>query len=169
VNGPFKKRIGLVVGSRQQVSNMKIFLPNELFEPAIRWYHLALGHIGSSCLWDTMKMHFYNQHLKNRIEDIVSRCDTCQRLKRVGRGHGEVAAREAVLLPWREVAVDLIGPWTLQIGDQEHTFIALTMIDIVTNLFLDDTRVEPFMIYNKAKHRIDVCCLLTSVCIHRRG
>jgi transposase InsO family protein len=112
----------------------KIFIPNELFEPAIRWYHLALGHIGSSRLWDTMKMHFYNRHLKNRIEDIVSRCDTCQRLKLTGRGHGEVAAREAALLPWREIAVDLIGPWTLRIGGQENTFIALTMIDMVTNL-----------------------------------
>jgi hypothetical protein len=113
----------------------KIFLPNELFEPATHWYHLALGHIlGSSHLWDAMKMHFCNQHLKNRIEDIVSRCDTCQRLKLVGRGHGEVAAREAALLPWQEITFNCIGPWTLHIGDQEHTFIALTMIDMVSNL-----------------------------------
>jgi hypothetical protein len=79
-------------------------------------------------------MHFYNQHLRKRIEDIVSQCDACQRLKLVGRGHGEVAPREAALLPWREVTVDLIGPWTLQVGDQKHTFSALTMIDMVTNL-----------------------------------
>jgi hypothetical protein len=110
----------------------KIFLPNELLEPATRWYHLALGHVGSARLGDTMTMHFCNRHLRNRIEDIVSRCDTCQRLKLVGRGHGEVAPREAALLPWREVAVDLVGPWTLQIGDQKNTFIALTMIDMVT-------------------------------------
>jgi hypothetical protein len=37
-------------------------------------------------------------------------------------------------LPWQEIAVDLVGPWTLQIGDQEHAFLALTMIDMVTNL-----------------------------------
>jgi hypothetical protein len=112
----------------------KIFIPNELFELAIRWYHLALGHIGSSHLWDTMLMHVYNRHLQNKIENIVSRCDTCQRFKLVGRGHGEVASREAALLPWQKVAVDLIGPWTIQVGDQKHTFIALTMIDMVTNL-----------------------------------
>jgi hypothetical protein len=126
----------------------KIFLPNELLEPSIRWYHLALGHVGSSRLGDTMQMHFYNRHLKNRIEDIVSRCDACQRLKLVGRGHGEVAPREAALLPWREVAVDLIGPWTLQVGDQKHTFSALTMIDMVTNL------VEVVRIDNKTSAHI---------------
>ena len=37
-------------------------------------------------------------------------------------------------MPWREVAVDLVGPWTLRIGAQEHIFSALTMIDMVTNL-----------------------------------
>ena len=79
-------------------------------------------------------MHFYNRKLRNKIEDIVSRCDTCQRQKLVGRGHGEVAPREAALLPWREVAVDLIGPWTLEVAEQRLPFIALTMIDMVTNL-----------------------------------
>jgi hypothetical protein len=81
-----------------------------------------------------MQMHFYNRHLKNRIKEIVSRCDVCQCLKLVGQGHGEVSPREAALLPWQEVAVDLIGPWTLQVGNQKHTFSALTIIDMVTNL-----------------------------------
>ena len=36
--------------------------------------------------------------------------------------------------PWREVAVDLIGPWQLQIANQDFEFSALTMIDMVTNL-----------------------------------
>jgi hypothetical protein len=36
----------------------KIFLPNELLESAIRWYHLTLDHIGGSRLWDTIRMHF---------------------------------------------------------------------------------------------------------------
>jgi hypothetical protein len=47
------------------------------------------------------------------------------------------------LLPWREVAVDLIGPWTSQIGNQKHRFIASAMIDMVTDL------VEVVRIVNK--------------------
>jgi hypothetical protein len=68
------------------------------------------------------------------MEDFVSRCDTCQRLKLVGQGHGHVVPREAELMPWRQIAVDLVGPWTLKVGPQEMTFTALTIIDMVTNL-----------------------------------
>jgi hypothetical protein len=64
----------------------------------------------------------------------VSKCDPCQRSKLVGRGHGQTAPREAALLPWREVAADLIGPWELKVGNETHSFSALTIIDLVTNL-----------------------------------
>jgi hypothetical protein len=30
--------------------------------------------------------------------------------------------------------VDMIGPWTLEVGDRNVKFIALTIIDLVTNL-----------------------------------
>ena len=56
-------------------------------------------------------MHFFHPHLKQQCEREVKRCDLCQRHKQVGRGHGELASREVALLPWRNVAVDLIGPW----------------------------------------------------------
>jgi hypothetical protein len=72
--------------------------------------------------------------LQQVCEDEVGRCDQCQRHKNAGRGHGETASREAPLLPWQDVAVDLIGAWTLSIGDQNFRFSALTMIDMVTNL-----------------------------------
>ena len=122
----------------------KIYLPNEVLGNAIRWYHLALSHIGMTRLYDTMSMHFYNPKLKNKIEDIIGRCDTCQRQKLVGRGHGETAPREAALLPWRDIAVDLIGPWTIEVAGQPMTYNALTVIDLVTNL------VEVVRITNKS-------------------
>ncbi len=53
------------------------------------------------------------------------------------------SSREAALLPWQEATVDLIGPWTLQVDHQKHTFSALTIIDMVTNL------VEVIQIDNK--------------------
>ena len=33
-----------------------------------------------------------------------------------------------------KIAVDLIGPWTLEVANQRVTFHALTIIDLVTNL-----------------------------------
>ena len=35
---------------------------------------------------------------------------------------------------WLEVAVDLIGPWSIKVNSQESVFHALTCIDTVTNL-----------------------------------
>jgi hypothetical protein len=52
----------------------------------------------------------------------------------VGRGHGETASREVSLLSWQDVAVDLIGPWKVSISNKTLKFMALTMIDMVTNL-----------------------------------
>jgi hypothetical protein len=38
------------------------------------------------------------------------------------------------VLPWQDVAVDLIGPWTISVGGQKQWCHALTIIDKVTNL-----------------------------------
>ena len=112
----------------------KIYLPDSLLENAIRWYHLALGHLGQNRLHDSMAIHIYHPNLRNRVEDIVSRCDSCQRNKQVGRLHGEAPPREALATPWREIAVDSIGPWTLEVQGHFIEFRALTVIDTVTNL-----------------------------------
>ena len=48
----------------------------------------------------------------------------------------------------QDVAVDLIGPWTISIGDKELKFSALTIIDMVTNL------VEAVRIDNKTSAHI---------------
>lgn len=112
----------------------KIYLPIELVEPMVRWYHLALGHIGTTRLFDTMSMHFHNANLNKTIKEIVTSCDTCQRMKNVNKGYGHLAPRETLLLPWEQIAVDLIGPWEIEIDNQKISFSALTIIDLVTNL-----------------------------------
>jgi Integrase zinc binding domain len=100
---------------------------------ATRWYHPALGHIGARRLLDTIQLHFYAPGLQQHVENITGSCDACQRMKQPGRPYGFLAAREAGLLPWNEVAVDSIGPWTLKVGNQRVEFKALTMIDTVSN------------------------------------
>ena len=82
------------------------------------------------------------------VEKVVTKCDTCQRQKQVLRGHGHVAPKEASATPWREVAVDLIGPWKLKIGPVEIPFMALTIIDTSTNL------VELVRIENKSSAHV---------------
>ena len=50
--------------------------------------------------------------------------------------------------PWDEVAVDLVGPWTIQLDETEYEFNALTCIDPITNL------VEIIRINNKTSQHI---------------
>jgi hypothetical protein len=40
---------------------------------------------------------------------------------------------EAALLPWDEVTLDLVDPWTVTAGQDTYDFYALTCIDPVTN------------------------------------
>jgi transposase InsO family protein len=112
----------------------KVYLPDNLLLRAIQWYHHALSHIGQSRLGDTMSLVYYHPKLRATIEAALTKCRLCQEYKNVQRGHGQLAPREAALLPWSEVAVDLIGPWTLTVSNQTMTFNALTIIDLVTNL-----------------------------------
>ena len=62
-------------------------------------------------LYNTISVSFYHLSLKHRIENIIQSCDICQRTKLSGPGFGLLPSCEALIVPWFEVAVDLIGPW----------------------------------------------------------
>jgi hypothetical protein len=82
----------------------------------------------------TILTHFYHPRLREVVDDVVTTCSICQRYKLAGPGYGQLPPREAPLVPWEEVTVDLIGPWQITINGQELIFNALTCIDPVTNL-----------------------------------
>ena len=52
--------------------------------------------------------------------------------------------------PWLEVAVDLIGPWSIKVNSQELVIHALTCIDTVTTL------AEVICIENKTSAHISM-------------
>jgi hypothetical protein len=81
-----------------------------------------------------MSATFYNPKLCSSVEAVIKPCPHCQKYKNVLCGHGETAPREAGLLLWSEVAMDMIGPWTIEVGDRTEKFSTLTIIDLVTNL-----------------------------------
>ena len=69
--------------------------------------------------------------LKGRLEVVKF---AKSKYKLVGKGYGELRPRQAQLAPWAEIAVDLIGPWSIKIPPARLlTFSALTCIDTVTN------------------------------------
>ena len=52
------------------------------------------------------------------------------------------------IAPWEEVAIDLIGPWTVKVNNQKVEFNTLTCIDTVSNL------VQLIRIDKKTSHNI---------------
>ena len=74
---------------------------------------------------------------------MVKSCDKCQRFKLTGKGYGMLPPREASLVPWQEIAVDLIGPWNISVNIA-LMLNALTIVDTVTNL------VELICVSNKS-------------------
>ena len=113
----------------------RIVLPEALMATAIKWYHFVCGHCGMDRLYQALRMFFYNQGMRQKVEKFVATCDSCQRNKQPGPGYGENPPRNATEIPFEQVAVDTIGPWTIKVpGYGDIVFSALTMIDMATTL-----------------------------------
>ena len=111
----------------------RIAIPVTLITRIVEWYHIVLGHVGSTQLYETIRRNFHFPSLKAHCERF--KCNDCQKNKQWGPGYGELPPRNAPLMPWDEVAIDLIGPWSIELHNgQKVEFNALTCIDPVTNL-----------------------------------
>ena len=117
-----------------QQHNYKIMLPTDSVGYIIHWFHEALNHVGGTRLHNTIASTFYHPNLLPLVKQFVQRCSVCQQHKLPGIGYGQLPERDAKVQPFHEVAVDLIGPWKVTIGGQDHVFRALTSIDPVSNL-----------------------------------
>lgn len=117
----------------------KIALPRNMIPQTLTFFHEVLGHPGSRRLRDTLKARYFHPELRKFCENFL--CDICQREKLPGAGYGFLPERELNAEPWTEVAVDLIGPWKIEVNGQEVELNALTCIDTTTNL-VELTRID---------------------------
>ena len=61
----------------------------------------------------TIQTRYYHPMLIKEIDDFA--CDACQKMKRPEPGYGLLLEQHFGIVPWSEVAVDLIGLWTVKI------------------------------------------------------
>ena len=54
--------------------------------------------------------------------------------KHQGRGHGYLSSRQAPVNPFKNLQIDLIGPWKITINNNNVVFKTLTIIDPAINL-----------------------------------
>ena len=113
----------------------KIVLPNSLVPATIKWYHHTMGHAGSERLLRSISQFLYSPGLKDKVNAFVKTCDACQRYKNPGPGVGHVPARNESMVPFEQIAIDTVGPWTLNIeGLGKVTINAYSIIDTCSNL-----------------------------------
>jgi hypothetical protein len=94
-------------------SNWKIALPKELIRPTVKWYHQVTGHPRSKRLYEQIRERHHNRDLIRYIDNL--NCDYCQRNELDGKGYGLLLESEVQSIPFEECAVDLIGPWVVQV------------------------------------------------------
>jgi transposase InsO family protein len=99
----------------------------------VTWFHQALGHCGIHRLNDSIGTHFTHPQLQRTVKIAVQNCHACQFNKLTGPGYGQLPRREAMALPFQEVAIDLIRPWQVTVQNETFEFYALTCIDLATN------------------------------------
>ena len=110
----------------------RIALPSIMIQPTIEWFHQVLNHPGRDRMIDTIMARYHHPQLRGAINQFT--CQVCQQNKSQGIGYGYLPEPEVRLLPWTEVAVDMIGPWSFNVGNTTYCFRALTCIDPCTAL-----------------------------------
>jgi len=127
-------QLQLIAHRKELQDNPEICIPDELLDKFIQFYHLALSHVGMIKQVQTVISHFWHSDLRRQTERYICTCENCQKSKQPGRGYGHLAVRhQAQLSPWHEVAIDLIGPWEMEMSGYTLVFRALTIIETVTN------------------------------------
>ncbi|GFH56268.1 hypothetical protein CTEN210_12744 [Chaetoceros tenuissimus] len=123
----------------------RIYVPPSLTTPAIQWYHWILQHPGKDKLLRTLQMHCAWPGMQKDIEEYTKACRECQLYKKRTVKYGKLPPKQLPpLQPWNEVAVDLIGPYTIstrqrqvdgKIQNVKLILCAMTMIDTATGWF----------------------------------
>jgi hypothetical protein len=112
----------------------KIVIPKALQLRILQWYHDTLLHPGTTRTYETIHQHFTWQNLAQDVQQYCSTCATCQEQKKSTRKYGLLPTKTHDPKPWYDVAVDLMGPWTLpSSGHIKPPLLVLSIMDMATN------------------------------------
>ena len=107
--------------------NPKIAVPSVMLPKLVHWYHLATAHVqGMDRLEATIRRHFYHPQLRATVQAELQNCSLCPKLRRGHRQHGQLAPRQAPLLP--------LGPrfmWIVLVRGLSKSPVVVTMCNSV--------------------------------------
>ena len=118
--------------------NDKILVPEALKERVLDWYHTMLVHPGVDRMEASIRAVFTWKGLRGDVQKLCKHCHTCQMFKKSGRKkYGLLPAKQAEVVKWQRVNVDLWGPASVhnKIDGKTHQIHVMTMVDPVTGWF----------------------------------
>ena len=118
-------------------SNLRLVIPGaEMQSRIVQWYQHYLQHPGETRLEETIVVVMYWPNRIAHIRKHVKNCDRCQLGKRYKREYRYLPPKIATITPWKQVCVDLVGPYIIKAKDGNiMDFMCLTMIDPATSWF----------------------------------
>jgi hypothetical protein len=128
--------LNLIEDTKVQCKNEKLMIPTLLRHRAVSWYHHYLQHPGHSCLEETMRSVMYWKGMCTTIWRYLKSCRSCQVNKRHSQKYGHLPPKLVIMMQWKALCVDLIGPYTLKGKDSSSIdFMCLSMINPKTSWF----------------------------------
>jgi hypothetical protein len=113
----------------------KIVIPKALQKKAAEFYHSLLMHPGETRTELTLAQHYTWKGLRKTVQQVCKKCTSCQLNKPRIRKLGKLPPKEAEIIPWDTVCIDLIGPYKIGKKKNKTTLHCLTMIDPATGWF----------------------------------
>ena len=114
----------------------RIFVPKELRNRTLNWYHHYLCHPGRDRMYKTMAATLYWDNMETDVSKFTKTCPTCQRFKKSKKKYGKLPPKEVTMTPWETVCIDLVGPYTVtDRSGNDRILNAMTFVDPATGWF----------------------------------
>jgi transposase InsO family protein len=98
-----------------------------------RLYHENLKHSGVKGILQTIQQFMFWPKMQSSIEKYLNQCPACQMFKRSTKKYGRLPTKILLTVPWVEVHVDRIGPYSQSDHPNATKYYALSIIDPATS------------------------------------
>ncbi len=140
-----------------------IWIPPSLCHQLLEWYHINLGHAGSTQMLKTINLHFNFKGIRKAVEETVKYCEEWICYKIMGKNKYEHIPPTPALCnkePWEVIHLDCTGPWTIWVQNEITNEVfkmdinLLTMINACTGwvefaTMLKKTAIHTAKLFNK--------------------
>ena len=116
-----------------QANSETMVIPKGLQQRVIKFYHDNLRHPGVTRTLQTIQQFMVWPKMQPFIEKYVNQCAICQMFKRSTKKYGKLPTKIPVTVPWVEVHVDHIGPYSQSDHPNAIRYYALSIIDPATS------------------------------------